>query len=69
MIARLLATTSSALSLACLAGCMTPPPDHDLSMQRPTRDKKVVVALQPPAINQIHSWQVKLSTPDGAPVR
>ena len=73
MIPHLLATTSSALSLASLAGCMTPPPEHDLSMQRPTRDKKVVVALQPPAtppaINQIHSWQVKLSTPDGAPVR
>ena len=72
MTTRLLATTLSALALAFLAGCMTPPPDLDLSMERPTQDKKFVVALQPPAtptaINQIHSWQVKLSTPAGAPV-
>ena len=69
---RLLATTLAALALASLAGCMTPPPDLDLSAQRPTEHKKFVVAVQPPAtppaINQIHSWQVKLSTPDGAPV-
>ena len=72
MTTRFLATTLSALALATLAGCMTPPADLDLSMHRPTQDKKFVVALQPPAtppaINQIHSWQVKLSTPDGAPV-
>ena len=72
MTTRPFATTLSALALASLAGCMTPPPDLDLSLQHPTQDKKFVVALQPPvtppAINQIHSWQVKLSTPDGAPV-
>ena len=72
MTKRLFATTLSALALASLAGCMTPPPDLDLSLQHPSQDKKFVVALQPPetppAINQIHSWQVKLSTPDGAPV-
>ena len=72
MTTRLFDTTLSALALASLAGCMTPPPDLDLSLQHPTQDKKFVVAMQPPttppAINQIHSWQVKLSTPDGAPV-
>ena len=72
MTTRLFATTLSALVLASLAGCMTPPPDLDLSLQHPTQDNKFVVALQPPAtppaINQIHSWQVKLSTPDGVPV-
>ena len=72
MTTRLFATTLSALALASLAGCMTPPADLDLSLQHPTQDNKFVVALQPPAtppaINQIHSWQVKLSTPDGAPV-
>jgi hypothetical protein len=72
MTTRFLATTISTLALALFAGCMTPPPDPDLSMQRATEGKKFVVALQPPAtppaINQIHSWQVKLSTPDGAPV-
>jgi len=69
---RLLATTLSAIALASFAGCMTPPPDLDLSMQRSSQDKKFVVAMQPPAtppaINQIHSWQVTVSTPDGAPV-
>ena len=72
MTTRLFATTLSALALASFTGCMTPPPDLDLSLQHPTQDKKFVVAVQPPAtppaINQIHSWQVKLSTPDGAPV-
>jgi len=72
MTTRLLATTLSALALASLAACMTPPPDLDLSTQHASQDKKFVVAVQPPAtppaINQIHSWQVKLSTPDGAPV-
>jgi len=72
MTTRLFATTLSTLALVSLAACMTPPPDLDLSLQHPTQDKKFVVALQPPttppAINQIHSWQVKLSTPDGAPV-
>ena len=72
MTTRPFATTLSALALASLTGCMTPPPDLDLSLQHPTQDKKFVVALQPPttppAVNQIHSWQVKLSTPDGAPV-
>jgi len=72
MTTRLFATTLSALALSSLAACMTPPPDLDLSLQHSTQDKKFVVALQPPAtppaINQIHSWQVKLSTPDGAPV-
>ena len=72
MTTRLRAATFSVLALVAVAGCMTPPPDLDLSMQRASDDKKFVVALQPPAaapaINQIHSWQVKLSTPDGVPV-
>ena len=72
MTTRFIASTLSALALAAVAGCMTQPPDLDLSMQHASQDKKFVVALQPPAtppaINQIHSWQVKLSTPDGAPV-
>ena len=72
MTTRPLATTLSALALASFAGCMTPPPDLDRSLQHPSEDKKFVVAVQPPAtppaINQIHSWQVKVSTPDGAPV-
>ena len=38
----------------------------------PTADSKFVVTLQPPAtpaaINQLHSWQVKLASPAGAPI-
>lgn len=67
------ATSSlSALTLLALSACMTPPPDLDLSLQHPSAQGKFIVALQPPAatpaINQIHSWQVKVTSPDGAPV-
>ena len=66
------AITVSTLVLATLSACMTPPPDLDWSLQRPSQDSRYVVTLQPPAappaINQIHSWQVKLRSPDGLPV-
>ena len=68
MTTRFLATTLSALALASLAGCMTPPPDTDLSCSGQCRRRSSSSPCKPPAINQIHSWQVKLSTPDGAPV-
>ncbi len=62
----------SLLSLAAIAGCSTPPPGLDLSMRRPTIEKKFVVELDAPAtpaaINQIHSWRIKLASPDGAPI-
>ena len=65
-------TTFAALALATLSGCMTPPPDLDLSLRHASQDKKSVVTLQPPgvppAINQIHSWQVKVSSPSGVPI-
>lgn len=60
-------------ALAATAGCMSPPKELDLALTRPTLDGKYVVTLQPPArpaaINQMHAWQVKLSTPAGTPVR
>ena len=66
---------TTALSLAALVvstGCMSPPKDLDLALKRPTVDNKYVVTLQPPAqpaaINQLHAWQVKLSSPSGTPV-
>lgn len=69
---------ANALSLTALvalgttAGCMSPPKDLDLALTRPSLDGKYVVTLQPPArpaaINQLHSWQVKLASPAGAPV-
>ncbi len=60
------------LALPGLACCTTRPADLDLSLTRSSVDKKFVVSLQapatPPAINQMHSWQVKLTTPAGVPV-
>lgn len=57
---------------AVIAGCMSAPSDLDLSLSRATADSKFVVTLQPPAtpaaINQLHTWQVKLATPAGAPI-
>jgi hypothetical protein len=68
--------TVSALSLLAVAvtvACATVPTDIDLSLTRPSAEKKFVVALQPPAtpaaINQIHSWQIRLSSPSGAPIK
>jgi hypothetical protein len=72
---RFLASSFPALAiatLAILAGCMTPPPDLDLSLQHPSQGKMFVVVMEPPAatpaINQIHAWQVKISAPNGMPV-
>ena len=67
------ASTALALAvLAATAGCMSAPSNLDLSLTRPTVDKKFVVMLQPPAkpaaINQLHAWQVKLASPAGVPV-
>lgn len=68
-------TITIAFSLAVLVvttGCMSTPQDLDLALKRPTVDNKYVVTLQPPAqpagINQLHAWQVKVTSPAGAPV-
>ncbi len=67
-------TASATLALAAflLTGCMTQPKDLDLSMDKQSAGGVYRVALVPPAqlpaINQMHSWQVKLATPEGAPV-
>ena len=54
-----------------LAGCGTPPTDLDLALDKPSAAGMYRVALVPPAqapaINQLHSWQVKLAAPDGTP--
>lgn len=64
----LFATVSLALATACAA----PPDNLDTSLTRATLDKKFVVTLQQPAkpaaINEIHSWQFKLTTAAGLPV-
>ncbi len=69
---RLLTSVLSLAALAVTAGCMSPPKDLDLALTRPTADNKYVVTLLPPpkpaAINQLHAWQVKLTSPAGVPV-
>nr|WP_316639959.1 FixH family protein [uncultured Roseateles sp.] len=62
----------AAAALVLTAGCSTPPADLDLSLQHPSANGKFIVALQPPAkpaaINQLHAWQIRLTTAEGAPV-
>jgi hypothetical protein len=72
----MLPATAALAALAAFAafamGCSTPPKDLDLSLDKPSAAGMYRVALVPPAqapaINQLHSWKVKLATPDGAPV-
>jgi hypothetical protein len=56
-----------------LSGCMTQPQSLDLSLEKKSAAGLYQVALVPPAqapaINQMHSWQVKLATADGKPVQ
>jgi hypothetical protein len=69
---RLIATTLTLVAIAATAGCMSAPSNLDLSLTRPTADNKFVVTLQPPAtppaINQLHTWQVRLASAQGAPI-
>ena len=69
---RLLHPALSLAVLAVTAGCMSAPKDLDLALTRPTVDTKYLVTLQPPsrpaAINQLHAWQVKVTSPAGVPV-
>ena len=72
---RFVTAALSALSVVAFlttAGCATPPSGLDVALKQTTADGRFVVALQPPpnppAINQIHSWRIVLTTPAGAPV-
>jgi hypothetical protein len=71
LIRPLLLSTALAASLLA-AGCSTPPADLDLSLSKPSASGTYRVTLEPPApmpaINQMHSWKVKLATADGAAV-
>ena len=70
---RFLASALSALALAGVTGCMTPPPSLDTSLNHPSEKGAFIVALvppeSPPNINQIHTWQIKVSSAAGSPVR
>jgi hypothetical protein len=62
----------AALTTLGLGGCSTPPKDLDIALEKQSAAGVYRVALMPPAqapaINQMHSWKVKLATPDGTPV-
>jgi hypothetical protein len=62
----------AALSALGMGGCSTPPMDLDVSLEKPSAAGVYRVALVPPAqapaINQMHSWKVKLAAADGTPV-
>jgi hypothetical protein len=64
---------SCATLAIALAACASQPSDLDLSLRHPSVEGRYIVQMEPPAtppaINQIHAWQIKLSRPDGTPVR
>jgi len=66
-------TSVTTLLLAAALGACATPGDLDLSLRRPSTQGRYVVQIEPPtaapAVNQMHSWQIKLSSPDGVPVR
>ncbi len=69
---RKLTSAFSILAVLSVAACAGPPSNLDMSLTHPTAAKKFVVELQPPtppaALNQMHAWQVKLTSTTGEPV-
>ncbi|MEO8314511.1 MAG: FixH family protein [Pseudomonadota bacterium] len=65
-------TAAVALVLAALSACATPPANLDLALEKQSVSGRYVVSLVPPlaapAINQMHSWTVKLEDTTGIPV-
>lgn len=68
----LLNAAAALASAAYLTACGSPPKDLDLSLQHASTQGHFVVGLTPPAsgpvIDQIQTWQLRLSTRDGTPV-
>ena len=54
------------------ARMMAPPSNLDLSTQLPTAQGRFIVSyrpsITPPPINQLHTWTIRVTTPDGRPV-
>ena len=71
MTSRTFAAAVLAAGTLLAAACATPR-DLDLSLQHPSAQGRFVVGLEPPstgpAVNQMHAWQVRVQTADGAPV-
>lgn len=62
----------SLVGLALLAGCMSPPKDLDLSLDRTSDHNTYRVAVHsvadPAPLNQIHAWEIQLRSPNGEAV-
>lgn len=60
------------LGFVAAAHAMSMPVDLDVGMKHPTAHHAFVVELEPPAnpaaINQMHSWRVRVTSPDGRPL-
>ena len=60
------------IALMTFAACTTPPTTLDLSLTQLSKEKRFLVTLVPPegtiGVQQIQSWQIKLSTPAGVPI-
>jgi hypothetical protein len=54
------------------ARMMTPPSDLDYATELPTNEQQFLVSylpsITPPPINQLHTWQIRVTTLDGQPV-
>ncbi len=63
---------SSTFLAATLIACGTPPPDLDVRLKRMSERYRFMVEMEAPAtgpsIGKIHSWTLRLATPDGSPV-
>ena len=68
----ILSTAAALASAAYLSACGSPPHDLDLSLQHASTQGHFVVGLTPPAggpaLQQIQTWQLRLTEPDGRPV-
>jgi hypothetical protein len=71
LIGLLLAALVAAGAFATVAW-MRPPADLDLSTQAFTAQHRFQVAytpsVTPPPVNQLHTWTLRVTTPDGQPV-
>ncbi|MBT9499722.1 MAG: FixH family protein [Burkholderiaceae bacterium] len=67
----LFAAAATGLAVTLVA-CSTAPNDLDLSLRHPSLQGRFVVDIEPPArgpvIGQMHSWTLRVATPDGLPV-
>jgi hypothetical protein len=72
VLAGLLLGSLLVLGLAVYLRFLATPADLDLRTTRATAQQRFVVAytpsINPPPINQLHTWTVRVTTPDGQPV-